>query len=827
MRVSLEWLSEYVDVPNDVSARRELFARMEMAGLAIEAIHDLTAGAAGIWAGRVRSIEPHPQAAHLQLVELDLGPHGRNRVVSGASNYRVGQMVPVVVPGGRLPGGEIIKATEVRGVVSAGMMCSPAELGMGEGPEAREGILILAADVAPGADCLSLLGLCDQVLELDLTPNYAVFCQSMLGVAREVAALTGGTLREPAVYPDELTGPLSSARQRKVAAGDAARLASVEIADPELCPRYSGALFADIAVDRAPWWMQRRLIAAGMRPINKIVDVTNYVMLELGQPLHAFDLDELVEGRVIVRRATAGERLGTLDGVERDLPEGALLIADPSGPIALAGVMGGAHSEVTAETRRVFLESASFARTSVRRTSRRLGLRSEASSRFEKGLDPALTVRALERASELLAALGGGTRIEGVIDVVARPVAPLKVAAEVPYLRTLLGVDLDGAEMAALLERLGIGAEVVGDGATEVIQAVVPTRRLDIEGRADLGEEIARAYGYDRIEAALPDGPMPAASLPASRVAVLRGQRPLLAAGLHEMVTFAYHSRAEFDRLRLPADHPWRRAIEIINPMSDEQGVLRTSLVPNLVKVASHNAGHGVLDQRLFEFGRVYLPSALPPKELPEEPLRCALLVMGRPEVAGGWQRPEPPADFYTLKGLVERLLDEMAIWGASFRPVKLPLAHPGRTASIELAGEQLGWLGELHPEVAGAYDLPQRAYVAEIDWDKIMVNSTQPPVFGGLPRFPAVERDLALVVPRDLPAADVMAAVREAGGPLLEQVELFDVYEGQQIAPGQRSLAFGLRLRAPDRTLTDETADQVCGQVVAAVAKLGGHLRS
>jgi len=748
-------------------------------------------------------------------------------VVSGAVNYRVGQMVPVVVPGGRLPGGQAIETAKIQGVVSAGMMCSPAELGMGEGPEAREGILILAADVAPGTDCVSLLGLCDQVLELDLTPNYAVFCQSMLGVAREVAALTGGALREPAVYPDELAGPLSSARRRQVAVGAAARLASVEIADPELCPRYSGALFADVAIDRAPWWMQRRLIAAGMRPINKIVDITNYVMLELGQPLHAFDLDKIVDGRAIVRRATSGERLRTLDGVERDLPEGALLIADPSGPIALAGVMGGAHSEVTAETKRVFLESASFARTSVRRTSRRLGLRSEASSRFEKGFDPALTVRALERASELMSALGGGTRIEGVIDVVARPIAPLEIAAKVPYLRTLLGVDLAGGEMAALLERLGIGAKVVDDGATEAIEAVVPTRRLDIEGPADIGEEIARAYGYDRLEVALPDGPMPAASLPKSRVAILRGQRPLLGAGLHEMVTFAYHSPAEFDRLRLPADHPWRRAIEIVNPMSDEQGVLRTSLVPNIVKVAGYNAGHGVLDQRLFEFGRVYLPSALPLHELPEEPWRCAILVMGRAEGAGGWQRPEPPADFYTLKGLVERLLDEMAIRGSAFRPVELPLAHPGRTAALELAGERLGWLGELHPEVAEAYELPQRAYVAEIDWDKIMVNSAQPPVFAGLPRFPVLERDLAFVVPLGLPAADLMATIREAGGTLLEQVELFDVYEGQQVALGHRSLAFGLRLRAPDRTLTDDTADHICSQIVAAVAELGGHLRS
>ncbi len=829
MRVSLEWLAEYVDLPSSETDRNSLFARMEMAGLAIDTIDRPGQGAGGIVAARVLEVLPHPQAERLHVVRLDAGEKGTYQVTSGADNYRPGDIVPLVVPGGSLPGGRAIEEVEIRGQVSQGMMCSAAELGLAEGPDAEAGIMILGREVAPGTDCVRLLAIDDAVLELDLTPNYAVFCQSMTGVAREVAALNGATARLPIdAAGDELMGPGSSSDRRSLATGTAGALAAVRIDAPDMCPRYSGALFDGVSIGPSPWWMQRRLKAAGVRPINNIVDVTNYVMLELGQPLHAFDFDLLQGGQVIVRRASPGERLTTLDGSERDLPEDSLVIADRERAVALAGVMGGQETEITPATRRMFLESANFLRTSVRRTSRRLGLRSEASGRFEKGVDPAGTVLAIERASQLLESIGAARRVDGVIDVVAKPGPPRQVSAAVGYLRSLIGLPVTPSEMVAVLERLGLGAQLreAAAPAEARIDVCVPTRRLDIEGPADLAEEIARGYGYDRIPAELPALPLTSTTLTPRRRSVLAVRRILLGCGLDEMVTFAYHGPSELDRLHLPAEHPWRRAIAVLNPMNEEQAQMRTSLVPNAMRVLAYNSGHGTTDIAAFEIGRVYLPASLPLADLPDEPFRVCLVMAGLAPSASGWEPGYRQAGFYDIKGVAELVLRHFGLETAEFRPARLPFMHPGRTASVVADGGELGWLGELHPDVAAEYDLRQRVYLAELDFTALLERQGPLRTFGGLPRFPAIDRDLALVLPVEVEASHVRQAVVAAGGALLEELSLFDVYEGQQVEAGHRSLAFRLRFRAPDRTLTDVEADSAIAAITAAAGEIGGRVR-
>jgi phenylalanyl-tRNA synthetase beta chain len=834
MKVPVNWLREYVDLPEGRQELQRLIGRLEMSGLAMEGAAEPWAGARGIVAGRVMGMEKHPELDKLVVAQVDLGPAaGKVQLVSGATNFQVGDVVPVVAAGGALPGGRVIGEGSFRGVLSQGMMCSPAELGLGQGPEAEAGIMILLPDTAPGSDCIELLGLDEQVLELDLTPNYAAFCQNMVGVAREVTAITGGELREPAAHaghPD-LTGPLSAATVRTVSTGQAGNLSSVVIDAPDLCGRYSGALFAVTATGPSPLWMQQRLVAAGLRPLNNLVDVTNYVMLELGQPLHAFDFDTLDSLRIVVRRAAAGERIATLDGAERQLSEEDLVIADAGRAVAIAGVMGGANTEIGEGTKRVFLESAHFAPTSVRRTSRRLGLRTEASTRFEKGVDPSGTVLAIERASTLLEQLGAARRIPGIIDVVAAPLAPRTFRVSVEYIRTLTGAPIDAPEMIALLESVGITARLEqepshGDGGAFLF-VEVPTRRPDIEGNADIAEEVARRYGYERISAVLPSGAMPVAARRPRRTVTMAAGRVLLGFGLSELVTFSFHSAAEFDRLQLPPDHPWRSSIPVSNPMNEDQGQMRTSLIPNLLRVLGYNAGYGVTDLHGYEISRVYVPQSLPLSALPQEPLRLAVVLMGRAPGAETWAGEGRQVDFYLLKGVIEGLACSMRLDGLIFEPCKLAFTHPGRTAAVSCRGREIGWLGELSAGVADAFGLRQTVYLAELDFETMIQLSGGYGRFRGLPRFPAVQRDLAFVVPDGLPAAQVAGMISGAGGPELVDVRLFDVYKGAQVGEGKRSLAYALTFRSPEQTLTDEHVDRICELIVERVQGAGGVLRA
>ncbi len=822
MRVPYRWLKEYVDVKLDpVDLARELTLR----GVAVETVVTLDPGISGVVAGRLLSVQPHPRAARLRVVRVDLGREQLG-IVTAAPGLEAGMLVPVACPGAVLPGGRRIAAADFRGVLSQGMLLSETELLEGKPHQEGEGIWVLPPEVEVGAAIQQVLGLDDAALELDLTPNYASHCLSMLGVATEVAAITGSAARWPAVgeaagLPPEARGGRPPVR--------------VEIEDPEFCPRYTAMLIEDIRIGPSPLWMQNRLRAAGMRPISNVVDVTNYVMLELGQPLHAFDYERVREGRIIVRRARPGEVMVTLDGQARALDADMLVIADPQGAIALAGVMGGLDSEITGRTRTVMLESAHFQNRSTGRTARRLGLNSEASRRFAKGTDPNGTARAAARACELLRQCGAGRPLDVVVDVYPSPVLPRQVTLRPQRCNMLTGLSLSAEAMAVSLGRLGLPVKLEGAGDERRLLVTLPTRRPDLEGEIDLVEEVARTYGYHHIPASLPAGPVTLGHRTPAQALALRARTALRGLGLTEVVTYSLEDRGGHDRLRLAPDDSRRRALVLRSPLTDDQERLRTTALTGILRVLEHNANWHNYDLAVFEIAPVFLPGQLPPADLPKESKRLALAAMGgvRP---GTWLEPAQEADFFYLKGVVEALLAHLGIGegagkggAARYAASRHPSLHPGRQAAVAVGETSLGHLGELHPDVQTAYGLPRRAVVAELDWDVLAsLAAAARPQYQSLPRFPSIERDLALVLGREVPARRVEEVIREAGGELLREARLFDVYEGPQVPQGQRSLAYSLTYRAADRTLTDAEVDEVHGRVRRALGeRLGATLRS
>nr|PZN41849.1 MAG: phenylalanine--tRNA ligase subunit beta [Bacillota bacterium] len=892
MRVSIDWLKEYVEVQEEP---RQLAERLTGVGVKVEAITPLNQGVRGVVVGRVEGIERHPNADALWVCTVDVGRPERLTIVTGAQNVRAGDLVPVAVPGATIAGGKAIGVAEFRGFRSEGMLCSPEELGIDEG---GDGILILPPDAPVGADAAQYLGLDDTVLELELTANYAAHCQAMLGVAQEYGALTGQTPRWPeprvAEGPDPVTG-----------APDIRDLIRIRIDAPDLCHRYAGRIIRGVKVGPSPGWLQARLRAAGMRPINNIVDVTNYVMLELGQPLHAFDYDRIAGREVIVRRARPGERIVTLDGQERVLDEEVLVIADGEKPQVIAGVMGAEDSEVRPETTTVFLEAAIFDGINNRRTSRRYGIFSEAASRFSRGVDPSGVIRALNRAAELIVQVAGGQVVAGVIDLYPRVAVPRLIPVRLRRLWTVTGLALEERQVKEYLERLGFavlpaedllftpageeGAGGDGDGAAgggeaggadalaalaerdpvwaamarvspvpadpanrsawlqaarqEIARARETVRpwaadeagglgavganpRLDVAIEADIAEEVARLHGYNRIEATLPQGPAVRGGRSPQAAITLRARRILAGAGLVEVMTHSLTHPRVFDRLGLPADSPLRQAVTIQNPLYEERSILRTLLAPALLDVAQYNVNRQVRDLQIFEISRVFHPR--PGETLPREEERLGILALGqaRPKT---WDQPARPVDFYYLKGVVEHLLDSLGVPREAWRleAGTVPFFHPGRTALLFVGGEEVGCLGELHPDVQAAWDLPGRAYLAELRWAPIVEAVTEAPGYTPVPRYPAVGRDVAMVIGQEVPAARVEAAIRQAGGDLLEEVRLFDLYQGPPVPPGKRSLAYSLTYRAPDRTLTDAEVEAVHNRVRQALQDLGAELRS
>jgi len=785
---------DYVDIPWPVE---ELADRLTMAGVLVEGLEPLAPRElASLVVGRVESIERHPAADSLFVCGVDVGG-GVRTVVTGATNLRVGDRVPVALPGSVLPGGRRIEAAEFRGVLSEGMLCSEKELQVGDD---ADGIWVLPADAKLGAPLLEALGLDDTVLHLEIYPNRPD-CLSVIGVAREVAALTGGRLRLPSLHVDEEQ--------------EAAEAAAVEVAAPDLCPRYTARVMRRLAVAPSPAWLQQRLRVAGMRPINNVVDITNFVMWEWGQPLHAFDYDQLAGGRIVVRRARPGERLVTLDGVERELDSDMLVIADAERAVGVAGVMGGGNSEVTGATTSVLLESANFQAASVRRTARRLGMRTEASHRFEKGLDPNAAAAASLRAAQLMQELAGARVLRGLVDVYPQPVAPHTVVCRPERLRRLLGADISDDQIAAYLQSLELS--VAREGERFVV--TVPTFRQDIQQEADLAEEVARLYGYDRVPESWPGGTAQVGGQAAPLPLLDRVRDVLVAQGLLECITYSFVHPATADKLRWSADDPRRLAIPLRNPLSEDYAVMRTSLIGGLLETAARNRSRGVRSVHLFEVGAVYQPKSLPLTELPEERRRVGILMMG-PLPRKQWGSHAGETTFFHLKGAVETLLAGLGVEGA-FAPSSDPSLHPGRQATVIVDGEAAGILGEVHPAVADGYDLGEtRVYVAELELS--VLEKAQPgiPRYRQLPRFPAVERDIALLVPKAVPAERVAACIREAAGALLEELVLFDVYEGPQVAAGHRSLAYAMTLRAADRTLTDAEANAVVAAVEEALAQ-------
>lgn len=805
MRVSYKWLQEFVEI--DISPR-ELADRLTQAGITVEGVAEPAAGIEKVVTGRIESIQPHPNADKLVVTRVNTLTEDL-QIITAATNVKEGDVIPVAVEGARLAGGLVIKRAKLRGVESRGMMCSGQELGIDPRympSDEAHGIMILPPETPLGKDAGEILGLNDFILELDLTPNRGD-CLSMLGVARETAALLGRQCRIPQpVFPEM--------------AETIADLARVEIEASDLCGRFAGRLIKNVRVGRSPLWMQQRLRQAGIRPISNIVDVTNYVMLELGQPMHAFDYNLLQDGRIIVRRARQGERLVSLDGVERALDPEMLLITDPSGPVAIAGVMGGLATEVTAETSAVLLEAAFFNPISIRKTSKILGLRSEASLRFEKGIDISGCTRAADRAAQLICEMGAGEIVSGRIDVYPSPqperVVPLR-PARASY---VLGVDISREEAARILTDLQFKAR---DGAGELL-VTVPAHRVDVSLEADLIEEVARMHGYDRVPVTLPYGQSTPGLRTEEQLFMKRIRDCLAGAGLYEVVTYSFTHPRVFDRLNLPQDSPLRNTVRIQNPLSEEHSIMRTVMLPGLLEILSRNYSRQVLNGAVFEIGRIFHPRE--GESLPEERAVLSAAAMG--SAPGSWNTASREMDFYFLKGILENLFVRLAAKPVQCRPETAnPSFHPGRCAALEAAGVSLGILGEVHPDVLEHFQLPDRAVALEIDLARLLEVSGNPIEYSPLPKFPGIERDIAIVVKQGTPAAGIMEIIRKEGGGILRSAALFDLYRGEQVPRGCQSMAFSLKFQAADRTLTDEEADAGVKSIALELARrFGAELR-
>lgn len=804
MRVSLKWLREYVDIP---VAPEELAEGLTLAGLAVEGIHRPGTDIHDVYTGRIVKIEHHPNADKLVICKIALDRGEPLQIVTGAPNVREGQIVAVAIEGASLAGGMIIKRARFRGVESRGMLCSGQELGLDPKTlpaDQAYGIIILPPDTPAGLDVKPLLGLNDVILELELTPNRGD-CLSMIGVAREAAALLHQPLNFSQPQVTEFPEPIG-------------KRARVDILNPELCRRYVARLFTNVKTGPSPLWMQERLRAAGVRPISNVVDVTNYVMVELGQPLHAFDYDVLQEGRIIVRQAREGENLISLDGTRRQLNREMLIIADASRPVAIAGIMGGLETEVTDKTTNVLLESAWFDPISIRRTSKVLGLRSESSTRFEKGIDLEGCLRAADRAAQLLQQIQGANVLKGAIDNYSVHETPRKISLRPARINYVLGVEIPKEETVDILSRLQFHVQDTG----EELLVNVPSWRVDVHLEIDLIEEVARLYGYNRIPGVLPTGLTTLGTRTPEQLLEEQIKDILVGCGLTEAVTYSFTDPKMPDLFNLPPDSPLRRTVRLQNPLSEEHSVMRTWLLPDLALVLRSNYNRQVRSGAVFEIGRVFFPRP----GLPEERPLLAAAAMG--EVAGGWNRRAMTMDYYFLKGVLETLFHNIGIPDPCFEPEQdNPAFHSGRTARVIAGQEELGVLGELHPEVLENLDLPVRVAAFELDLRKMASLAQGIQKHQALPRFPGVERDIALLVPKGIPAGKVLNMIRQAGGKMLRWAHLFDVYEGEQVRAGYRSLAFALKFQADDRTLTDEEVAKRLEEMSSVlIEKLGVELR-
>ncbi len=784
MKLSREWLSDYTQIP---ATDKEYVDAMTMSGSKVEGFEHTGEGISRVVAGRVTFMKPHPDSDHLWVCKIDAGQARELTIVTGAQNVSVDDMVPVALDGSTLPGGKEIRTGSLRGVTSEGMLCSLGELGLDlhDYPYAIEdGIFILQEPCDPGDDIKKVLGLGDTVVEFEITNNRAD-CLSIIGLARESAATFGTELD----IPDP---------QVEGSGDDINNYLTVRIDEPALCPRYTARMVKNIRIEPSPAWLRRRLRAVGIRPINNIVDITNYVMQEYGQPMHAFDYSCVGGNKIIVRRARAGEELVTLDGNNRHLTPNMLVIADEEKPIGVAGVMGGGNSEIVDDTKTIVFESANFNGTSIRKTSIALGMRTDASSKFEKGLDPEGTIPAVQRACELVEMLGAGDVIDGMIDVVAEPARVVTLPLEPERVNRLLGTELSKEYMIEVLEKIGFTVE------NDII--TVPSWRSDIEHYADIAEEVARFYGYDVIEPSMIAGNTVMGGYSPKQVFDRQLTARCRALGFDEILTYSFGSPTAWDKIRLPENSPLRDAFVIQNPLGEDTSVMRTTGLPSMLTTLATNMSHRNLAVRLYELATVY-PKSKTEGQLADEHAWLCLGMYGS------------GCDFYSLKGCVESILEGQRVENVSWHALRTnPSYHPGRCAEIRCDGQVIGVMGQIHPLVCEAYGLNGEIFCAELDSRKMRALQAPEHSYQPLPRFPSLSRDIALVCKDEIPVADLAATIRAAGGQYLESCKLFDVYKGEHIAAGFKSVAFSLSLRAKDQTLTDEHADQTVSAILDAL---------
>jgi phenylalanyl-tRNA synthetase beta chain len=817
MRVPLDWLREYCDPDLDVNGIEE---RLTMTGTKVEAIHHHGVGSTeGFVVGRVLAAEQHPDADRLKVCTVDLGEGEPAQIVCGAPNVAAGQTVAVALPGAVMQDGSAIKAAKLRGVPSNGMILAADELAIDSD---HSGIMVLdeflgPAEREPGTPLGDVLPIAMEVLELEVTPNRPD-CLGVYGVARELHAATDGT---------SASAPLSAPPWSEDL-GSPGQLAGVEVVVecPDLCPRFTARVFEDVTVALSPPWLKARLMAAGQRPINNVVDITNYAMLLTGQPLHAFDLDHVAGARLTVRRAAEGEQVDTLDGETRTLDSQMVVIADADGPTSIAGVKGGVRSEVQPSTRRVLLEVATWNGPNIHRTSWSLGLRSEASARFEKGLAPEQCMYAQAVATRLLIELAGAKVAPGTIDVGWDEMPPLVIRLREARVEAILGLAVSRARQAEILQALDFQTQEVPDGLQVTVGAL---RREDVTREVDLIEEVARIHGLEKLPATLPARRGAVGLLTHAQRVRRAAEDALVGRGLYEVIGWSFTDPGLLDRLRLGEDHPMRQVVRLENPLSEAQSVMRPTLIGSLLDAARHNVSRNGPDVAIFESGAVYRAS--PDDKPTEEHHALGALLTG---ALGGWASkswrglegpPTREADFFAAKALLGALLDKFHVDWTVQPASSWPFLHPGRAASVLAGGETLGFVGEIHPLVAGQWDL-QRTAAFAIDLGKLAVASPPVVAFRPFASVPSLRRDLAVTLPDQIAAAQVLTRVREAGGEILDDVSVFDVYTGPQVGEGMRSLALALSFRAPDRTLTDEDVAPAHERIVAALGELGGELR-
>lgn len=797
MRVSINWLREFVEFDQ---TPEQLADTLTMLGLEIESIESMAKDISGIKVGEILSIEPHPDADRLVVCKVDVGAEEPLQIVCGATNMKVGDRVPTATIGGSLPGFKIGKR-KMRGVQSQGMMCSAKELGLGDD---HGGLLILDKASEIGSDVVELLGLDDTVLDIEITPNRGDWA-GMIGIARELAA----HIRVPLTLPDD--GLTESGES-------AASQSSVTIEDPDLCLRYAGRIIRNITLGPSPIWLTQRLVAAGQRPINNIVDITNYILMETGQPLHGFDYDKLAENRIVVRRAKDGETIKTLDGENRKLTGDMLVIADAQVPAAIAGIMGGAESEVGEGSKNVFLESAYFLPASIRKTSRALNLISEASTRFQRGADPDMVIFAANRASKLIAELAGGEIQQDILDEYPNPTPLRKVQLRFDRTNSMLGTDIDPKNQREILTELGFEKS---DPSHDSATFTVPSRRHDVAHEADLIEEVARLHGFNNIPVTLPRV-HPRQEVIAPEAATARNLRAhLVSLGLTELSNLTFTSDAAIQQAKL--QYSESRLVRLQNPLSERHAIMRPSLIPGMLEVVSRNDRHGSDQLRIFEMGPTF--TADPASDLATETEHIVIALMGSRE-NDAWHRDSQPIDLYDIKGITEAILEYTGT-STEFRHTEIAPFAPGQCAEIETADDVIGYIGLIHPDIAKTFEISKPVYLLDLNISSLLTQARLPKTFTPVPKFPPALIDLAFVIDSATPAETIRKAAKKAGGKRLRFAEIFDIYTGDQVPAGKKSIALKLTFQVPDRTLTDKETGKDCRKIQEALAhEFGATIR-